>query len=82
MGNVKFVLNTAGVRELMQSSAMMSICEGKARAMLNQLGAGYTMTTHVGRNRVNAEVATDSPAARQENLKNNTILKALGAARK
>lgn len=81
MGNVKFVLNRAGVRELMLSSAMMSICESKARSMLNSLGDGYTMTTHVGKNRVNAEVATDSPAARQENLNNNTILKALGAAR-
>lgn len=79
--DIKFELNRAGVRALLQSPEMMAVCEGKARAALSHLGAGYTVTTYVGRNRVNAEVATNSPEARQENLKNNTILKAVGAAR-
>ena len=79
--NVKFERNPAGIRTLMQSPEMEAVCESKAKAILSSLGSGYTMTTRVGRNRVNAEIATDSPEARHENLKNNTILKALGAGR-
>ena len=70
-----------GVREIMTSGEMMALCTAKANKMLSSLGHGYEITTHVGRNRVNAEVATASREARQENLKNNSILKALGAAR-
>lgn len=75
------VLNRAGVREMLRSDGMMRICEAKARTMVNQLGAGYEMSTHVGTNRVNASVSTASASARSENLKRNTILKALGAAK-
>ena len=81
MDNVKFELNRAGVRELMKSDAMMSICISKAQAMQNVLGPGYTITTNPGKNRVNAEIATNTPEARAENLKSNTILKALGCVK-
>lgn len=74
---VKIELNKAGVRELLRSSEMMSICKEHADAALNRLGPGYEVTTHTGKNRVNAEVAAVTWAARKENSENNTILKAL-----
>lgn len=77
MANVKFELNREGVRELMRSQEMMNICEGYANAALGRLGGGYEVTTLVGKNRVNAEVAATTYNAKRENAKNNTILKAI-----
>lgn len=56
---------------------MMGICEEFAEEALGRLGAGYSVSTHVGTNRVNAEISADWQQTRADNLKNNTILKAL-----
>lgn len=77
MANIKFELNREGVRELLRSQAMMDVCEGYAKKALGRLGGGYEVTTLVGKNRVNAEVAATTFAARVENSKNNSILKAI-----
>jgi len=74
---VKIELNRAGVRELLRSSEMMAICKEHADATAGSLGSGYEVTTHTGKNRVNAEVAAVTYAARKENSENNTILRAL-----
>lgn len=76
--NVEIVLNDEGVRELLKSDAMMQICKQYADRAAGSLGDGYVVSTHVGKSRVNAEVAAESFKARRDNLKNNTILKALG----
>ena len=77
MSKVKFSLNREGVRELMRSKEMMDICSEYASSALGRLGDGYEMSTHTGTNRVNAEVSAESFAAKRENLKSNTILKAV-----
>lgn len=77
MAKVKVELNRAGVRELMQSSEMMAVCKKYADNAVGRLGAGYEVTTMVGRTRVNAEVAAVTYEARKDNSKNNTILKAI-----
>lgn len=77
MSNFKFELNREGVRELMQGEAMMQICKGHADSALSKLGDGYTVTTHVGKTRVNASVGAQTYAARKENSENNSILKAV-----
>lgn len=77
MANMKFELNREGVRELLKSKEMMDICEGYANNALSKLGDGYQVTTHTGTNRVNAEVSAESNAAKRENLKENTIIKAV-----
>lgn len=73
----KFVLNTEGVKSLLQSPEMMRICEGHANKALARLGKGYEVTTHTGKTRVNAQVAAVTYEARKDNAKNNTILKAI-----
>lgn len=80
---MKFELNREGVKELMQSDSMMSICRGYADAALNSISAsdGYEVTTRVGKTRVNAELAAVTPGARASNAKHNTILKALGSVK-
>ncbi len=73
----KFVLNYAGVRALMQSAEMQSILKSKANNALNSLGEGYKSDIHVGKNRANAMVYADTYQAKRDNLKNNSILKAV-----
>lgn len=77
MAKVKFELNRQGVRELMKSKEMMDICSEYANNALARLGDGYEVNTYSGQNRVNAEVYAQSFAAKRENLKSNTILKAV-----
>ena len=73
----KFELNTEGVKSLLQSPEMMDICKGYANNAQARLGKGYEVTTHTGKNRVNAQVAAVSYEAKKNNAKHNTILKAV-----
>jgi hypothetical protein len=77
MANVTIKLNKAGVREMLRSQEMMAICEEQANKALGKLGDGYTVTTMTGKNRVNASIFAETYEAKRDNLKNNSILKAL-----
>lgn len=77
MAKVKFELNREGVRELLRSKEMMNVCQEYANNALGKLGDGYEVTTHTGSNRVNAQVAAVTYAAKKENLSDNTIIKAV-----
>lgn len=77
MAKVKFELNREGVRELLRSKEMMDVCQEYANNALGKLGDGYEVTTHTGSNRVNAQVAAVTYAAKKENLSDNTIIKAV-----
>jgi hypothetical protein len=81
MSDSKFVLNRAGVAELMKSSEMQAILKDKATAIRNQCGDGYEQDIYVGKNRANTMVYADSIKAKRSNAKHNTILKAVNAAR-
>lgn len=77
MANVEIKLNSAGVREMLRSPEMKSICEEYANKALGKLGAGYEVTAMTGKNRVNASVCARTHKAKKEQFKSNTILKAL-----
>lgn len=74
---VDFKLNREGVRSLLKSPEMQSICLEYANSALGRLGPGYEVSSYSGQNRVNAEVRAESFAAKRDNLKNNSILKAV-----
>ena len=78
MSKVKFELNSAGVRELLQSAEMSAICKQYADQVASRCGDGYEVTVHTGKTRVNASVHAATFKARRSNLKHNTLLKALG----
>ncbi len=78
MSKVDFKLNRAGVRELLKSQEMASICRNYADGVRGRAGEGYEVTTYTGRNRVNASVHAETYEARKDNYDNNTLLKALG----
>lgn len=77
MSKVKIKLNSAGVRAVLKSEGMMSILEGEANRRASQLGSGYGVSTYVGRNRCNAEIRAETYEAKRDNLKHNTLLRAL-----
>jgi len=77
MSKFKFVLNRAGVRQLMQSEEMQNILKEYATGIRNRCGEGYEQDIYIGKNRANAMVWADSIKAKRENLKHNTILKAV-----
>lgn len=77
MSKMKFELNKAGVRTLMQSEEMQAILKERADGALNSLGEGYKSDLRVGKNRANAMVYADTYQAKSDNLKNNSILKAV-----
>lgn len=73
----KFILNRAGVRELMQSEEMQEILIEKGSAAVSRLGPGYDYNLHIGKTRANVNVYADSIKAKRQNAKHNTILKAV-----
>jgi hypothetical protein len=77
MSKLKVVLNSKGIREMLRSQEMQSICEEYASNALTRLGDGYAMDSYRGSGRVNAMVYADSYAAKKENIRKNTILKAV-----
>jgi hypothetical protein len=70
---MQFKLNYQGVGELLHSSAMESVLMSYANATAGRAGTGYKamqMGTRV-------IVVTDTDEAAQDNLDNNTLLKAV-----
>lgn len=78
----RFELNRAGVRELLRSGEMQNVLREAAQGVQNKAsgmtGLEYSAEVKVGKNRAVATVACDSAHAYYENLKNNTLVKALG----
>lgn len=75
--NVKIKLNRTGVKSLLKSEEMMQICKDCAHSAQAKLGDGYEVSYRVGKNRVNAQIKAVSLKAKLQNLRNNSILKAL-----
>lgn len=77
MVKMKIKLNHSGVANLMKSPEMQAVLGEKATAVRNRAGEGYAQDMYVGKNRANAMVYADSYKAKKDNLKNNTLLKAV-----
>lgn len=75
MSSFKFELNREGVRELMRSQEMQNVLVGYASSVANRAGEGYDV--HVGSTRANVSVETATKKAREDNLENNTLEKAV-----
>ncbi|MDG3374410.1 hypothetical protein P5D95_23095 [Vibrio parahaemolyticus] len=77
MAKSKFKLNHSGVGQLLKSAEMQSVLTEKATAIKNRAGEGYGQDVYVGKTRANAMVYADSYKAKRDNMKNNTLLKAV-----
>lgn len=54
MSNVKIVLNSAGIRELLKSDELAEVCEREAERMTRATGKWYKSDVRVGKFRVRA----------------------------
>lgn len=77
MSKVKFKLNGAGVRELLKSGEMEQVVAQHAARVAGTAGAGYDSTTFMTGTRVVGKAYADTWAAKRDNAKHNTLLKAL-----
>lgn len=77
MSKMRIELNHDAVRDLLRSEGAVKVCENEMKKARAKLDDGYEVTTYVGKNRCNASIKAVSAKAKQENLKNNTILKAV-----
>lgn len=73
----KFKLNRKGVGELLKSDEMQVILKEHATNIRSRCGDGYEQDERVGKNRANAMVYANTYQAKADNLRNNTILKAV-----
>ena len=76
----KFKLNKEGVRQLLKSSEMRSILQDYGDQAISRLGEGYEAVPGDTSESVRAKVKVTATTykTRRDNLKNNTILKAVG----
>lgn len=77
MGKVYVKLNRSAVREMLRSEEMQTVLEEQANQIVRRCGDGYEVSTSKGKNRANTQIETHSWKAYYDNLKNNTVLKAL-----
>lgn len=77
MAKNKFKLNYSGVGQLLKSPGMQEVLTEKATAIRNRAGEGYKQDIYVGKNRANAMVYPATYQAKKDNMKNNTLLKAV-----
>lgn len=77
MSKVKFELNRAGVREILQSQEIIDVLEGYADEVIRKCDGNYETSAMVGRNRANVSVMTSDSDTYYKNLNDNEVLKAL-----
>lgn len=79
-----FKLNKSGVRQLLKSEEMKKGLEQYAEVVKIMTGSpeDYKTETYNGKNRANISVTTANRKAMQDCLDNNTLLKAIGSARR
>ncbi|WP_251854530.1 hypothetical protein [Enterococcus italicus] len=77
MAKVKFKLNGQGVGQLLKSAEMQNVLSEHATAIRNRCGDGYEQEQFVAGSRAVATVKATSFKAKRDNIKNNTLLKAV-----
>lgn len=70
-------LNGDGVVALLKSPEIKGYCKKLADGIASRAGEGYEVSTYTGLTRVNASVIAATNAAKRDNMKNNTLLKAV-----
>lgn len=77
----KFELNSRGVVELMKSANMKKVLSNYGSSVSNKAGHGYSYSVQESGDRSKVFVHASTKKAKRDNLKNNTLLKALGSSK-
>ena len=75
---IKVELNHTAVGELLKSSEMQELIKSYADEIAKRAGEGYASDTYNAGSRVIASAYTETEEAMEDNLENNTLLKAMG----
>lgn len=78
MSNIKIELNSAGIREMLKSEPVRQACMQEASRIASRAGDGYVSESRSYPERSGAAVYPNTPKAAMDNLRNNTLLKAMG----
>ena len=81
MADFKFELNQAGVVELLKSNKMEAVLNDYGRRVSSSAGKGYSYRSVASGDRKKVFVSANSKEATRDNLKHNTLLKALGGGK-
>ena len=79
MSKVKVTLNSTGVREFLRSEPVRELAQRCGEAVAARAGGNYETETVLVSKKYIAVVLPADEQARRDNLKNNTLLKAIGA---
>lgn len=77
--NVRFELNLKGLNELMKSPEITEAVYEAGKAVAEAAGEGYAAEVHQARYISISNVYGETEKAKRENLRDNTLLKAVGA---
>lgn len=76
--NVKIELNTAGIGALLKGPETESMVQRFGKEIAQRAGSGYAARSHNTGQRQICNVYAASKEAKQDNLENNTLLRAIG----
>ena len=82
MSKFDFVLNEAGVRQLLKSNEVKSTIGDIARQISSSAGEGFNVEIHTGEKRAYANVIPVTEQAQREVYNHNVLVKALGSVKK
>lgn len=75
---VKIELNLAGLNEVMKSEGTQQLLEKLGADVAGRAGTGYSSRVHLADYVAICNVYAETKEAKRDNLKNNTLLKAVG----
>lgn len=70
-------LNSKGIRELLKSKEIAGACQKEAYGVSGRAGSGYVVEKRTYPERTGYAVRAKTDKAKRDNLKHNTLLKAL-----
>ena len=82
MSNYRFELNRDGIKAIMKSVEMKAVLDETAQHIAESAEGDYKVDNMTGRTRANAEVSCASTETYYDNLRNNTLLKAMANTRR
>ena len=77
MGNVKYEMDYAGIGQLLKCQELCDGMQTIGNNVASRAGVGYEADTQVGKKRAHTYVRAVTAEAYYNNLKNNTLLKAI-----
>lgn len=78
MAKIRIELNSEGIRQMLKGAEVEQAVGDVAKQIADRAGTGYGSDTKQMPGRVVASAFTETKEAMQDNMENNTLLKAMG----